>query len=386
MNAADHDYKSALSLIRATPTTLEVIMKIISLEEHYSLPAIAALVKPDDPYVSMKEAVAKSGFVKNGPQGEWPPGIFDLGASRIADMDEAGIDVQILSHTYPAVETVEPSLAVDLAAQANDAVAGAIDNYPDRLRGFATLPMLDPEAAARELERAVRQLGFVGALINGHVNGRFLDDKFFWPVFECAEALGVPIYLHPTFPPQAVIDAYYGGFAPGVNWEFATAGGGWHIDAGIHCMRLILGGVFDQFPKLQIITGHQFQTLSWWAWRADHAFSLKQSGLKRTIKEYLRENFYGGILPGEFIGQTAGEMDSGWSNANNAYQAMVNVIGIDRIVFTTDYPYGNMNAARQFFDQMPISQPDKEKISHLNVERLFTNYNTKPEKLVTAGR
>jgi predicted TIM-barrel fold metal-dependent hydrolase len=269
---------------------------------------------------------------------------------------------------------VEPSIAVNLTTQANDAVAAAIANYPDRLRGFATLPMLDPAAAASELERAVRKLGFVGALINGHVSGRFLDDKFFWPVFECAEAIGVPIYLHPTFPPQPVIDAYYSGFTPGVKWELVTAGGGWHIDTGIHCMRLILGGVFDRFPKLQIIVGHQFETLSWWAWRADYAFSLKQSGLKRTIKEYLRENFYGGILAGEFIGQTAGEMDSGWSMSNNAYHAMVNVIGIDRIVFTTDYPYGNMKATRQFFYQMPISQPDKEKIAHLNAERLFTNY------------
>jgi predicted TIM-barrel fold metal-dependent hydrolase len=353
----------------------ETVIKIISLEEHYSIPAIEALTKPDDPYMAMKVAVAKSGFVKNGPQGEWPPGIFDLGPSRIALMDEAGIDVQILSHTYPAVERIEPCVAVPFATQANDTIAATIAKYPERFRGFATLPMLDPAAAARELERAVRDLGFVGALINGHVNGRFLDDKFFWPVFECAEALGVPIYLHPTFPPQAVMDAYYGGFTPGVNWEFATAGGGWHVDTGVHCMRLILGGVFDRFPKLQIIVGHQFETLSWWAWRADYAFSLKQSGLKRTIKEYLRENFYGGILAGEFIGQKAGEMDSGWSGSNDAYDAMVKVIGIDRIVFTTDYPYGDMNSTRQFLHHMPISQPDKEKIAHLNAERLFTNYN-----------
>jgi predicted TIM-barrel fold metal-dependent hydrolase len=116
------------------------------------------------------------------------------------------------------------------------------------------------------------------------------------------------------------------------------------------------------------------ETLSWWAWRADYVLSPNLTGLKRTIKEYLRENFYGGILAGEITDQTAGEMDSGWSMANNVYQAMVNVIGIDRIVFTTDYPFGNMKAARQFFDQMPISHADKEKIAHGNAERLFLNY------------
>jgi predicted TIM-barrel fold metal-dependent hydrolase len=352
-------------------------MKIIGLEEHYRLPAIEDVSKPDDPYMLMKAALTKSALYTNDPKSGWPEGINDLGAGRIAAMDAAGIDVQILSHAVPGVEGVEPSLAIGLATQANDAVAATVATYPERFRGFATLPMLDPAASARELERTVRDLGFVGALINGHVNGRYLDDKFFWPVFECAESLGVPIYLHPTIPPKPVIAAYYSGFAPAVNWELATGGGGWHIDTAVHSMRLILGGVFDRFPKLQIIVGHQFETLSWWAWRADYVLAPSHSGLKRTVKEYLRENFYGGILPGELVDQPAGEMDSGWSLANNVYQAMVNVIGIDRIIFTTDYPYANMKAARQFFDQMPISQPDKEKIAHLNAERLFTNYNAR---------
>jgi predicted TIM-barrel fold metal-dependent hydrolase len=352
-------------------------MKIISLEEHYRLPAIDALAKPDDATTLMRTALTESGMFQADAQGGWPVGIYDLGAGRIAAMDAAGIDVQILSHTPPDVATtefVEPSVAINLAIQANDAAAAAVATYPDRFRAFATLPMREPAAAARELERTIRDLGFVGALINGHVNGRFLDDTFFWPVFECAEALGVPLYLHPTWPPKQVIEAYYSGFAPAVTWAFASGGGGWHIDCAVHAMRLILGGVFDRFPKLQIIVGHQFETLSWWAWRADYVLSPRHSGLQRSIKEYLRGNFYGGILAGELTDQTAGEMDSGWSMANNAYQAMVNVIGIDRIVFTTDYPFGNMKATRQFFDQMPVGHADKEKIAHLNAERLFTNY------------
>jgi uncharacterized protein len=232
--------------------------------------------------------------------------------------------------------------------------------------------MLDPAAAARELERTVRDLRFVGAMINGHVNGRYLDDKFFWPVFECAEALGVPIYLHIQIPPKPVVDAYYGGFAPEVSAFLPIAGSGWHIDNGVHCLRLILGGVFDRFPALQIIVGHNLEILSWMAWRADYSFPLnKNGGLKRTIKEYIRENFYGGILAGEYVGQEPGAIDKSWSPSYQAYFGMANTIGVDRVLFTTDYPYGDMKAARQYFDQMPINVNDKEKIAHLNAERLL---------------
>jgi predicted TIM-barrel fold metal-dependent hydrolase len=254
---------------------------------------------------------------------------------------------------------MEPSPAGELATQANDTVAATVSQYPDRFRGFATLPMRDPAAAARELERVVRDRGFVGAMINGHINGRYLDDKFFWPVFESAETLGVPIYLHPTVPPQPVIDACYSGFDPAVSAKLSIAGLGWHLDTGIHCIRLILGGVFDQFPKLQVIVGQQFEALSWMAWRTDYSFPPNESGLKRTIKEYLWANFYGGAI------------DSSWSLSFNAYLGMVNVIGIDRILFTADYPYGSNKAARQFFDQMPINPADKEKIAHLNAQRLL---------------
>jgi predicted TIM-barrel fold metal-dependent hydrolase len=345
-------------------------MKVIAFEEHYKLPAISE----EQQKVAINSGIdllKQAGYGGTGPQGEWPPGINDLGEGRIAAMDAAGVDVQILSHSVPGPETLEPSVAAALSTQANDAVAGAVAKHPDRFRGFATLPMRDPTAAAGELERVVREHGFVGALINGHVDGRYLDDTFFWPVFECAEQLGVPVYLHPTVPPQPVIDAYYRGFGAKISARLSAAGVGWHIDTGIHCLRLILGGVFDRFPRLQIIVGHHFEALSWMGWRADYSFPVDESGLRRTIKEYLRENFYGGILAGDFFTHDPGTMDPSWSLSYNAYLAMVNVIGIDRIVFTADYPYGNMKAARQFFDQMPINLTDKEKIAHLNAERLL---------------
>ena len=348
-------------------------MKIIALEEHYGLPVIHdAALKANDPYALVLETLKKAGHFPDDPKTGFPAGIYDLGEGRIAGMDAAGIDVAVLSYATPSVERLEPSLANDLARQANDTLAAAISKYPDRLLGFATLPMLDPAAAAREFERTVRDLGFVGALINGHVNGRYLDDKFFWPVFECAEALGVPIYLHIQVPPKPVVDAYYSGFAPEVSAFLSIAGSGWHIDNGVHCLRLILGGVFDRFPALQIIVGHHLEILSWTTWRADYGFPPKKNGgLKRSIKEYMRENFYGGILAGEYLNQESGAMDKSWSLSYQAYLSMVNTVGIDRVLFTTDYPYGSMKAGRPFLDQMPINVNDKEKIAHLNAERLL---------------
>jgi hypothetical protein len=329
-------------------------------------------MKANDPYGLVLDKLKKAGHFPDDSKTGFAAGIYDLGEGRIAAMDAAGIDVAILSYATPSAERLEPSLSRELTRQANDTLAAAVSKHPDRYLGFATLPMLDPAAAARELERTVRDLRFVGALINGHVNGRYLDDKFFWPVFESAEALGVPIYMHIQIPPKPVVDAYYNGFAPEVSAFLSIAGSGWHIDNGVHCLRLILGGVFDRFPKLQIIVGHHFEILSWMAWRADYGFPLKKNGgLKRTIKECIRENFYGGILAGEYVGQEPGAMDKSWSLSYQAYLSMVNAVGIDRVVFTTDYPYGDMKAARQFFDQMPINTNEKEKIAHLNAERLL---------------
>ncbi|BBZ72638.1 amidohydrolase family protein [Mycobacterium paraseoulense] len=345
-------------------------MKVIGFEEHYRLPAIGDEHR-NDGRGGAPELLQEAGYGSPGPQGEWPPGINDLGEGRIAAMDAAGVDMQILSHSVPGPETLEPAIGVELAGRANDAVVAAVARHPDRFRGFATLPMRDPAAAAAELERTVGDHGFVGALINGHIGGRYLDDTFFWPVFEAAETLGVPIFLHPTLPPRPVIDAYYAGFDPKITARLAGAGVGWHIDTGVHCLRLILGGVFDRFPRLQIIVGHHFEALSWMGWRTDYSFPTEVTGLKRTVKEYLRENFYGGILAGDFFNQEPGAMDPSWSLSFNAYLAMVNVIGIDRVVFTADYPYGNIKACRQFLDQMPIGEDDRDKIAHRNAERLL---------------
>lgn len=189
--------------------------------------------------------------------GNPPPRVFDrlceLGGRRIAEMDAAGIDEQVLSLTSPGGEQMEISEAIALARESNDYLAEAKKKYPARLAGFAAIATPSPEEAATELERTVRVHSFKGAAINGPVRGRYLDDKFFWPILESAEKLGVPIYLHPTHPPDAVIEASYGGFSPLLT--DMLSGRGWHIETTVHLIHMIVGGVFDHFPCSRSLLG-----------------------------------------------------------------------------------------------------------------------------------
>src|SRR5579871_2830781 len=221
-------------------------MITITLEEHYASPAFLA-GPARDLHQRMPSVV--------GP-------LSDVGAGRIAAMDAAGIDVQVLSLTAPGVEQLDAADAATIAQQSNDFLADAISRHPARLAGFAAIPTPAPDAAAAELERAVRQLGFKGAMINGHTRGRYLDDPFFWPILERAEALKVPIYLHPTMPPQAVVEASFtGNFPREVTTMFAMAGWGWHIETAVHMLRVVLSGAFDKYPNLQFIIGHMGEAL-----------------------------------------------------------------------------------------------------------------------------
>jgi len=195
--------------------------------------------------------------------------LCDIGEGRIAQMDAAGIDMQVVSLTAPGVEQLEAAEAVELARDTNDALGEAIAKQPTRLSGFATLPIAAPDQAAKELERRFSDQTFAGAVINGHQRGRYLDDKFFWPVLEAAESLGAPIYLHPTNPPKPVIEASFGGFAPLVTEMLAGPGFGWHIETAVHVLRMVLGGVFDRFPKLQIVIGHMGEGLPFFMQRVD---------------------------------------------------------------------------------------------------------------------
>ncbi len=204
-------------------------------------------------------------------------------------MDAADISVQVLSLTSPgAWSSSDASDAITLARETNDTLRTGVRKHPARLAGFATLPTAAPDQAAVELERTVRDYGFKGAMINGHIRGRYLDDKFFWPILARAEALDVPIYVHPTPPPQPVIDASYGLFPRPVTDMLAGAGWGWHIETAVHVIRMILGGVFDAFPKLQIVVGHMGEALPFMLPRLDN-ISVSLTKLKHPVSFYLRE-------------------------------------------------------------------------------------------------
>jgi uncharacterized protein len=320
-------------------------MRTITLEEHFASPEFL-----EGPGRGLKEAV-KSG----GLSDELFEQLCDLGDSRIAEMDAAHVDMQILSLTSPGAEQLQAAEAAALAHHTNDYLANAVRNHPTRFGGFATLPTADPAAAADELERAVREYGFKGALINGHIRGRYLDDKSFWPIFERAVALDVPIYLHPTQPPKPVILASYGGFTPMVTNMLAGAGWGWHIETAVHVIRIILGGTFDQYPNLQLVVGHMGETLPFMLQRLD-IMPTAMTGLRRPISAYLRENIHYTF--------------SGF-NFTPTFLDLLLQVGVDRIMFSADHPYASMAQARAFLDQLPISTADRERIAHGNAERLF---------------
>ncbi|WP_260860407.1 amidohydrolase family protein [Mycobacterium tilburgii] len=205
-------------------------------------------------------------------------------------MDEAEVDLAVLPLATPGVEQLDGPKAVELDRECNDELAAAIGRYPDWLAGFATMPTSAPDAAAEEVEQAIGTLGFLGAVINGHSQGRYLDDPFFEPIFDRAATLKAPIYLHTTIPPAGVIESCYAGFAPEVTFALATVGWGWHINTSTRVLRMNLGGVFDTYPDLQIIIGHMGKGMSFMLPRFDATLRPELTGLKHLVSWYLRKN------------------------------------------------------------------------------------------------
>jgi uncharacterized protein len=330
------------------------MMRTIALEEHYATEGF--MEGPGRELKAQVEAARDHPRVAAG-YAKLVEGLRDIGDGRVAEMDAAGIDVQVLSLTSPGVEQLEASEAVALAREANDLLAEAVRRHPDRFEGFAALPTAAPRAAADELERVVSEHGFVGALINGHTRGRYLDDSFFWPILERAEALGVPIYLHPTPPPQSVVEASYSGnFAPGVTGLLATAGWGWHIETATHVLRLVLSGAFDRYPGLQLVIGHLGESLPFMLPRLEMALPAEATRLDRSVGDYLRENIH---------------YTFGGFNWTPAFLDLLLQVGVERVMFSTDHPYASMTQARAFLDRLPVSPADKERIAHSNAERLL---------------
>jgi uncharacterized protein len=270
-------------------------------------------------------------------------------------MDAAGVDVQALSLTEPGVEQLEGDEAKRVARQMNDALAEAVRRNPTRFFGLASLPMSDPPAAISELERAGDDQSFKGVVINGHHRGRYLDDRFFWPILARIEALKFPIYLHPTPSPQPVVDAWYGGLSPIVSEMMAGPGWGWHIETALHALRMVIGGVFDAHPALQIVIGHMGESLPSMLQRVD-VMSPAMTQLKKPISAYLRENVHYTFSGFNFL---------------PTFLDLLLEVGVDRIMFSTDHPYQSMAEGRAFLDRLPVSNADRERIAHGNAERLF---------------
>ncbi len=325
-------------------------MKIITLEEHFSLEIVERAI--DREHSSPGSAAARA----SGPMAAVVRKLSDLGDERLRDMDAAGITMQVLSLTAPATQPLDAATAVLLARQANDILAEAVSAHPDRFAGFATLPTPDPRASAAELHRAVTSLGFKGAMIHGTTGGRFLDDPVFWPIFEMAEQLDVPIYLHPAEPPTGIREAYFAGFSPGATQMLATAAWGWHVETGLHVLRLILAGVFDRFPRLRVIIGHMGEALPFFLARTNDRLPPPVTRLPRTVEEYIREHVY--------------ITTSGFFTVPPLLNALLTV-GADRLLFSVDYPFSSNEDGRRFLDAAPISQDDREKLAHGNVERLL---------------
>ena len=322
-------------------------MRTITVEEHFISPGFLA-----GPGREFTERLRGS-----GPRGATIYAqLQDVGVKRIAEMDAAGIDMQVLSLNSPGVEQADAAEQISISRESNDFLAAAVKNNPKRFAGFASLPIAAPEKAAEELQRTVRQLGFKGALINGHTRGRYLDDKFFWPILECAEALNAPIYLHPTVSPQPVVDALYGGFSPPVSAVFAASGWGWHIETSVHLIRMILGGVFDRYPKLQVVIGHLGEGLPFMLPRLNKNLPPEMTKLKRRVADYLRENVH---------------YTFGGFNFPATFLDLLLEVGAGRIMFSVDHPYGSMAEARAFLEQLPVSPADRERIAHGNAEQLY---------------
>jgi predicted TIM-barrel fold metal-dependent hydrolase len=323
-------------------------MKIVALEEHYLTQAYLAKVEATGRRrTSLADRSKKLGH-------DIATELLDLGASRIAAMDAAGVDLQILSMSVPGLQGfTDAGIAVPLATETNDHVAAAVKAHPTRFAGFAALPTADPAAAAKELERTVTRLGFKGAMINGHTQGSFLDDKKYWGIFEAAEALKVPIYIHPRDPHPLAMKAYFEGCE-----ELSSAAWGFAMDTCSHFLRLMMAGVFDRFPDLKIILGHLGEGLPFWLPRLDdHTdVAMARRGLKRNATQYLTQNL-AVTCSGHF--------------STPAFLCTVLTLGIDNVMFSVDWPYESNQAGVKFLAQLPFADSDKEKIAHGNAERIL---------------
>jgi predicted TIM-barrel fold metal-dependent hydrolase len=323
-------------------------MRTIGTEEHFVTDEVVTAW-------SRLEGSARDDSRAGAPPGDLGERLREVGERRIAAMDEAGLDVQVISLTSPGLHCLPADEAASLQVETNDRIAELVKAYPDRFQGFATLATPAPGAAAQELERAVTKLGLNGALLFGRTGERNLDHPDNWPIFEAAEALRAPLYIHPQVPQPRVREALYSGFDDVIDNAFAAHGIGWHYETGVQFLRLVLAGVFDRFPDLQVLLGHWGEVVLFYLDRVDGL--AMQAKLPHSFSEYFQRNAYitaGGVYSRRYLR---------WA---------IEVVGVERIMFATDYPYrpGPDGGVDHFLQTAGLDPADQERIAAGNWDEL----------------
>ncbi|WP_233273612.1 amidohydrolase family protein [Streptomyces broussonetiae] len=324
-------------------------LKIIAIEEHWNS------IRLRDALDRLQNG-ARDESVAFNTMGGNRARLEDIGRGRIEAMDAAGIDVSILSVVTPATQALPAREAVALAREANDEAADAVRAHPARFRAFATLPTGDPRAAAAELERCATRLGHVGAMIHGRTGSRTLDDPAYDDLLGTAARLHQPLFIHPQIPSNELRDAAYRGLDPLIDLGLATFGWGWHMEAGLAALRLILRGTFDRHPDLQLVLGHWGEMLLFWMDRVDSLSGLA-THLERRVSDYITTNIH---------------ITSSGMLQERLLRHALDFTGADRVLFSTDYPFHRPDAVavRRFFDAIP-DPADRSKIASGNAETLF---------------
>ena len=340
--------------------------RIICLEEHCVFPPLLksaqAATARQAPYYSDLNSHYRDDAATPGDLPALRPvkdAIAIAGASvgeRISAMNDHGIDMQVLSYT-DVIQSLSPSDAIELAEKANDYLAEMSAHHPDHLAAFCTLPWQDVDGAICELERVATIKGICGCMVAGRPgDDLFLDDSRYGPLLKRLQDLNFPLYVHPGPPLLQVQKAYYRGFNKDVNARFSLIGWGWHSEAGVQVVRLILSGTMDRYPRLRIISGHWGEMVPFFLQRMDDTMPMQVTGLTRSISETYRNQVY--VTP------------SGMLNDPH-FQFIRTVLGCERILFSVDYPYLTMRGAERWIGSLPVSEEERALIAHGNAERLL---------------
>lgn len=326
--------------------------RLITIEEHF----ISETISKKCTEIIMQHGTEEEKRARQPMANQSDPLSADIGADRIAHMDKMGIDSQVLSYIDGFPSKLPAEYAIPLCREANDEMYAATKAYPGRFYAFATLPLSNPDAAAEELERAVTELGFKGALIAGFYGEHRLDDPYYNPIWEKAIALDVPIYLHPAFPDGKITDYYYkGDWSQRVTMLLSGFGIGWHYEIGMQIVRMIVSGVFDRYPDLKICTGHWGEVVSYYMDRLSE-IGKDLTGLKKDISEYFKENVY--VNPSGMMYESQ-------------LRFCMDTFGPDHILWGEDYPKRMPENIRTMLENADLPEDVLEKIAHENAEKLF---------------